>query len=240
MLGKRACSITLPYGYRIPDSILENMELELNVLGLFIRKERNGKQPLLVVEFEDINDMPNLSTAEISNIFHAAFSNYILDVNLKYHDCLGKVLRDFLNTLTGFLVEFVTINNNIDNYIPNRLHPCADHTGKEDEKLKSELELNKYNALIEVKGDIRLSDVIAILPRGSSVIDAITEEELNNYSYKRNIRSTSLDIPRRFKTLVLGLKPKRKTKAKVELITTTIDQILYLIPNHSGVLFSLN
>lgn len=135
MSGKRACSITLQYGYKIPDSILESI-LRINSLGLFIRKMRNGKQPLLVVEFEDINDISKLNTAKISNIFHAAFSNYILDENHKYHDCLGKVLRDFLNTFTSFVVEFVTINN-MDNYISNRLHPCAEHTGKLDEILKS-------------------------------------------------------------------------------------------------------
>lgn len=210
--------MSLICGYKIPDVLLENIQLELNALGLFIDKQRDGKRSVLILHVEDLNDIYTLNLNHFINIWQAALSNYYDVSNSAYSNCVQKGINNILNAIVEFISEFVFLNNSLSNNL---------------------LETDSCEAIVSVNGEARLSKPIAVLQRGACVMDVISKEELSNYSYKRNIRDTSLDLPRRTSALLLGLKPKRKTKAKTELLLCSAEKLVYLVPNHSDISFAL-
>jgi hypothetical protein len=55
------CFLTLDFGYKLPDMILKNMELELKPLGLYLKKEQVLKKSFLIVEIDNLDIFLNLT-----------------------------------------------------------------------------------------------------------------------------------------------------------------------------------
>ncbi|PSU22061.1 hypothetical protein CTM97_15585 [Photobacterium phosphoreum] len=219
------CFLTLDYGYKLPDTILKNMALELKSLGLYIKKEQVLKKSFLIVEIDNLANIFELNTNYFINVWDAALIDYFASEDSIYTTCIKKGACDLRDMIVQFVNDFVMLNQKLNYIVKNKLRLTDSKLG----------DIYDYYAIVNINGELKISNPIAILSRGTSVNDALSKEELSLYSYKRNIRETSLDLPRRTKSLLLGIKPKRKTSAKVELFLCSIDSLIYITPKNTDI-----
>jgi hypothetical protein len=219
------CFLTLDFGYKLPDMILKNMELELKPLGLYLKKEQVLKKSFLIVEIDNLDIFFEFNLNAFINIWDAALITYFASEDSAYTSCIEKGACDLRNMIVQFINDFVMANQKLNNVVKNNLRLI-------DAKLGN---IYDYDVIVNINGELKISNPIAILSRGTSVYDALSKEELSQYSYKRNIRETSLDLPRRTKSLLLGIKPKRKTSAKIELFLYSIDSLIYITPKNTDI-----
>lgn len=211
--------LILDHPFALPNMILERVSLDTDSNSSFVSLSTDKNHTKQVnICFDSLADVIFINEKKYRCVWDAAV--------IKYEEQIGTINSKYVETSVSIL------NEKTFDYIhkAKNLYESLNRIKLGKGSFDDILPLDSILAVSYIANTPCVLDPINIINRGQSILDVMSIEQIDNFSYKRYINKNSLNKTKSEPHMLLALKPKKKKSAKSILVTRKVSDIVTLLP----------
>ncbi|WP_318521318.1 hypothetical protein [Photobacterium leiognathi] len=221
-MKKLIVRLSIKCDYSFAQSILDEVSTQTTTNSSFLTKGKTGDE--IVIEFSSINDLLNLNRKKYSEVWENAISSIADEITRE------RYVRNNVEALNTMLYEFIDSINQANN--------AFNHCINTNDTLNEFTVAPYCSYIFNAKRILMLGNLVAIIKRGESISDHLTETDLLSYNYKENLRNVKRTQDH--ECLLFATDPKRKRTAKPTLYLKQMTDVVLIVPVRSNIRFSID